>query len=53
VGYTTEEVCLEFPVFIPAMPRAASKKYIVFISHSGKDMWVAKQIAREVQARLL
>src|SRR2546421_8238843 len=28
----------------------ASRKRLVFISHSGLDTWVAKQIAREVSA---
>lgn len=28
----------------------ASRKRLVFISHGGKDTWVAKQIAREVSA---
>jgi hypothetical protein len=30
-----------------SIPRS---KRLVFISHSGKDTWVAKQIAREVEA---
>ncbi|HYH85637.1 MAG TPA: toll/interleukin-1 receptor domain-containing protein [Pyrinomonadaceae bacterium] len=29
----------------------ASRKRLVFISHSGKDTWVARQIEREVAAR--
>jgi nucleoside 2-deoxyribosyltransferase len=29
----------------------ASRKRLVFISHSGKDTWVARQIEREVIAR--
>ena len=30
------------------MEQTATSKRLVFISHSGKDTWVAKQIAREV-----
>jgi len=28
-----------------------SKQWLVFISHSGEDTWVARQIAREVSSR--
>lgn len=28
-----------------------SPKRLVFVSHSGQDTWVAKQIAREIEAR--
>jgi len=28
----------------------ATRPYLVFVSHSGTDAWVAKQIAREVAA---
>ena len=30
------------------MAGARQKKHLVFISHSGVDTWVAKQIAREI-----
>lgn len=29
----------------------SSKERLIFISHSGPDTWVAKQIAREIEAR--
>ena len=29
----------------------SSPKRLVFVSHSGQDTWVAKQIAREIEAR--
>jgi hypothetical protein len=29
----------------------STAKRLVFVSHSGLDMWVAKQIAREIEAR--
>jgi hypothetical protein len=29
----------------------ASQKRLVFVSHSSQDTWVAKQIAREIEAR--
>ena len=31
--------------------QSATKTRLVFVSHSGPDTWVAKQIAREIQAR--
>jgi hypothetical protein len=31
--------------------RPTTKTRFVFVSHSGPDTWVAKQIAREIQAR--
>jgi hypothetical protein len=31
------------------MPRVRAKKHIVFVSHSGHDAWVAKQIAKEIE----
>jgi hypothetical protein len=33
------------------MQKSAQDRRLVFISHSGKDTWVAKQIAREVSLR--
>jgi hypothetical protein len=33
------------------MQKSAQDQRLVFISHSGKDTWVAKQIAREVSMR--
>ena len=30
---------------------SSTKKRLVFVSHSGPDTWVAKQIAREIEAR--
>jgi hypothetical protein len=30
------------------MPRPAKTKRLVFVSHSSRDTWVAKQIAREI-----
>lgn len=30
------------------MAQSAKRRYKVFLSHSSKDMWVAKQIAREI-----
>jgi hypothetical protein len=30
---------------------AKTKQKLVFVSHSGEDTWVARQIAREVEAR--
>jgi hypothetical protein len=30
-------------------PKKAPKKRLVFLSHSGQDMWVAKQIAAAIQ----
>lgn len=30
------------------MPRSAKKKYLVFVSHSARDTWVARQIARGI-----
>jgi hypothetical protein len=30
------------------MPRSTKEKRLVFVSHSSKDTWVAKQIAREI-----
>ncbi|HVU11232.1 MAG TPA: toll/interleukin-1 receptor domain-containing protein [Phototrophicaceae bacterium] len=30
--------------------KSSAKKYLVFISHSGEDTWVAQQIAREIKA---
>ncbi len=32
-----------------SMARSAKRRYMVFLSHSSKDMWVAKQIAREIK----
>ena len=29
---------------------AAGKQYLVFVSHAGEDTWVARQIAREIEA---
>ena len=31
------------------MPRSKSKHYLVFISHSGPDTWVARRLAESVQ----
>jgi hypothetical protein len=31
------------------MPRPRRKKRMVFVSHSARDTWVAKQIAREIE----
>jgi hypothetical protein len=33
------------------MTESLQDRRLVFISHSGKDTWVAKQIAREVSLR--
>jgi hypothetical protein len=30
---------------------STKKARLVFVSHSGEDTWVAKQIAREIEAR--
>jgi hypothetical protein len=30
---------------------STTKKRLVFVSHSGPDTWIAKQIAREIEAR--
>ncbi len=30
------------------MPRRVKKKRLVFVSHSARDTWVARQIAREI-----
>jgi len=30
---------------------STTKQRLVFVSHSGEDTWVAKQIAREIEAR--
>jgi hypothetical protein len=30
---------------------SAKKTHLVFVSHTGPDTWVAKQIAREIEAR--
>ena len=30
---------------------AGTERRLVFVSHSGQDTWVAKQIAREIEAR--
>jgi hypothetical protein len=32
------------------MPRREKKKRLVFVSHSARDTWVARQIAREIAA---
>lgn len=32
------------------MPRVAKSKRLVFLSHSSKDTWVAKQVAREISS---
>lgn len=32
------------------MPRRVRKKRLVFLSHSARDTWVARQIAREIAA---
>jgi hypothetical protein len=34
-----------------AQEAAGTGRQLVFISHSGQDTWVAKQIAREIEAR--
>jgi TIR domain len=31
--------------------RSTSKARLIFVSHSGSDTWVAKQIAREIETR--
>jgi TIR domain-containing protein len=32
------------------MARIHSKRHVVFVSHSGQDGWVAKQIAKAIEA---
>src|SRR5271165_479993 len=34
-----------------AVVSSRAPRRLVFVSHSGKDTWVAKQIAREIEAR--
>ena len=33
------------------MNEQSTEKRLVFVSHSGQDTWIAKQIAREIEAR--
>ena len=34
----------------PVTPPRSSKKYLVFISHSSKDRWIARQIAKLIES---
>ena len=33
------------------MNEQSTQERLVFVSHSGQDTWIAKQIAREIEAR--